>query len=288
MTSTIALVTDSSSQLPPELASRFGVRIVPVTLTIDGRDHLEGVDLSADEFFEFLERSDGSPELATTQPSAAAFAEVFDAAIADGQREVLAIVVGSAYSGARNSAELAARMVAGRHHDVVIEVVDSGTASFGISCAVWAAADALAAGGGLRAARQAAIDRAAVTSSVFVIDGLTLARRSGRFAGVDLDPDGAVDDVAVLTSGPSGLDVIGSAADAGHAIDLMVEFLTARGEPIRVAVGRAGPAVDDVTAEFRRRLVDEPTVREVVDYRVGPSIALHTGPNTVGAFVFPG
>ena len=37
---TIGIVTDSNSQLTAELAERFGVEVVPMTVTIDGDDHL--------------------------------------------------------------------------------------------------------------------------------------------------------------------------------------------------------------------------------------------------------
>ncbi len=285
---TIALVTDSSSQLSPALAARFSARVVPVTVSIDGTDHREGVDITADGFYELLraaERSGrGAPEVATAQPSAAAFVAAFEEAIADGADAILAILVGSAYSGAVNSAEVAARTVMAHHSDITVSVVDSGTASFGISCALWAAADAVASGVDLDQAGAAALDRAAHTSSVFVIDGLELARRSGRFGQVDLETG---DEVMVFTSGPAGLDVIGNAKTTTEALDLMVGALVATSEPVTVAVGRAGPQVDDVTTAFRERLVAEPSVVDVVDYRVGPSIAVHTGPATVGAFVFP-
>ena len=284
--SPIALVTDSASQLSPSLADRFGTIVVPVTVTLAGVDHLEGVDLTVDDFYQQLSDSPNA-ELSTTQPSAAAFAAAFESAIADGAAEILAIVVGSAYSGAVNSAEVAARAVVTRHAGVTIDVFDSGTASFGIACAVWAAADAIAGGHDLAAVKRAAADRAVHTSSVFVIDGLDLARRSGRFGAVDFS-SASNKGVAVLSSGPAGLEVVGDATSAADAIDLMVGFLAASAQPIRTAVGWASPELDQVTATFRKRLRAEPSVVEVVDYRVGPSIAVHTGPNTVGAFMFPG
>ena len=41
----IGIVTDSNAQLPAELAERYGVEIVPLTVTVDGQEPLEGVDL---------------------------------------------------------------------------------------------------------------------------------------------------------------------------------------------------------------------------------------------------
>ena len=64
----IALVTDSASQLPPELAAEFGVRVAPILVTIDGVEYREGVDLTADDFW--AQVSNGEvPEITTSQPS---------------------------------------------------------------------------------------------------------------------------------------------------------------------------------------------------------------------------
>jgi DegV family protein with EDD domain len=280
----VGLVTDSASQLTDALAERFGAHVVPVTVTIAGVDHLEGVDLTTDSFYEQLATSPTTPDLATSQPSPAAFVEVFERVLRSGSDQILAVLVGSAYSGAVNSAEVAARNVRSRHPDAVIDVVDSATASFGISCSLWAAAEVLGAGGTLAAARDAAVQRAAVTASVFVLDGLELANRSGRFDQVEIAND---EGVAVLASGPDGFESLGQARSAADAVEVMVQRVLAGGVPVVGAIGWAAPTTDPVTAAFHERLAEEPLVTEIVHYRVGPSIAVHTGPNTVGGFFFP-
>lgn len=280
----VGLVTDSASQLTDALARRFGARVVPVTVTIDGTDHLEGVGLSTDDFYEKLATTSPTPELATTQPSPAAFVEAFEEVLRGGSEQILAVLVGSAYSGAVNSAEVAARKVRERHPDAVIAIVDSATASFGISCSLWAAADVLGGGGSFEAAREAAMDRAAVTTSVFVLDGLELANRSGRFGQLDL---ASSEGVAVFASGPEGFESLGDVRSAVEGVEVMVERVRAGGIPVVCAVGWAAPSTNEVTAAFHDRLVEEPLVTEIVHYRVGPSIAVHTGPNTVGGFFFP-
>ena len=64
----IGLVTDSVSQMPPELAMRLGVRVVPVHVEVDGVPHREGVDLDADGFW--ARCSSGElPVVKTSQPS---------------------------------------------------------------------------------------------------------------------------------------------------------------------------------------------------------------------------
>ena len=63
----IGLVVDSNSQMPVDLARRFGIVVVPLTVTIDGADRLEGVDLVADEFYGHW-RDGHVPQVSTSQP----------------------------------------------------------------------------------------------------------------------------------------------------------------------------------------------------------------------------
>ena len=51
----IGLCTDSNSQLPPELAERYGVEVVPLTVIADEHEYLEGVSIDADGFYELFD-----------------------------------------------------------------------------------------------------------------------------------------------------------------------------------------------------------------------------------------
>ena len=48
------VLTDSSCDLPPDLVDRFGLHIIPILITLDGRSYRDGVDLSRDEFYRQL------------------------------------------------------------------------------------------------------------------------------------------------------------------------------------------------------------------------------------------
>ena len=151
----IALVTDSASQIPDALAARLGVHVVPITVTIDGVEHREGVDLTADEFWA---RVDGGavPEIATSQPSPGEIAAAYEAAMAAGASDIVSVHVGADVSGTVNAAQLGAALV-----NVPVHVVDSGTASFGVTACLWRAADAIADGASAAEAAAAAAEIAA-------------------------------------------------------------------------------------------------------------------------------
>lgn len=81
-------------------------------------------------------------------------------------------------SGTLNSARVAAQSAT-----VPVTLVDSGTASFGISCCAWAAADAVAAGATIDEVARIAGARSRALGSSFIVGIPQLAKRSGRVAG---------------------------------------------------------------------------------------------------------
>ena len=101
----IGLVTDSNAQLPEELAGRYAVEIVPLTVTVDGVPYLEAVDIDADAFYARFDS--GRPRVTTAQPSPGQFAAASEAVAARGATEILSVHIGSSVSGTVNAARLA-------------------------------------------------------------------------------------------------------------------------------------------------------------------------------------
>src|SRR5215212_7765764 len=115
----IGICTDSNSQIPDSLARRYAVEVVPVTVTVDDHDFLEGVDLDADSFYDML-AAEPPPRVSTSQPSPGQFAVAYDALLQRGCDEILSIHVTAAASGTLNSARLAARLL-----PIPVRLVDS-------------------------------------------------------------------------------------------------------------------------------------------------------------------
>ncbi len=271
----IALVTDSNALLPDALRERFGVRVVPLTIVLNGEERTEGVDLDPVDFYDRLE---AGAVVSTAAPAPGLFAETFAAAAEDGATAILSIHIGSNTSATIESARLAARSAS-----VPVEIVDTGTASFPIACSVWAAGTVLEGGGTLEQAAAAARTVAAAIGNVFIVGTLGIARRGGRLAaGVD-EGDG----VPVLALDGGTMDVVGEARDVDDAVDAMLAFFVrwADGRPMRIGVGQA--RAEEIADELERRLRDRPEAVDVVRYEIGPSVGAHTGPGTVGAVFFP-
>ncbi|XJZ27762.1 DegV family protein [Bacillota bacterium Lsc_1132] len=96
----IKIITDSSADLPEEWIKRYDLTVVPLTITIDGQDFLEKIDLTSEEFFTKMFAADELPK--TSQPSPAAFAETFTTFEKD--TDLLCLTISSGLSGTYQSA----------------------------------------------------------------------------------------------------------------------------------------------------------------------------------------
>ena len=273
----IGLVTDSNAQLPAALAERYGVEIVPLTVVVDGEEHLEGVDLDADAFYARFRG--GRPTVSTAQPSPGRFAAAYEAVAERGATEILSIHIGSSVSGTVNAARLATQV-----SPVPVRIVDPGTASFAISLCLWEAAEAAAAGATLEEAAAAAERVGATVGNVFVVGALDVARAGGRLAD---DVALAKAAIPVLTLSGGVMQQIDRCADLDAAAEAMAAFVRAAGRELRVGVGLSDEGTLPLVTALEDLLRDAREVAELVRYRIGPSVGAHTGPGTVGVMFAP-
>jgi DegV family protein with EDD domain len=211
---TVAVVTDSTAALPPEVAKEHGVTVVPIWLTIGGRPYQDGT-ISQQEL---LDRFDEG--ISTSGPSPGQFAEAIESSMGDDGAVVLTV------SGNFSATPRAARVAAAGFGELVV-VVDTEMVASAQALVVLAAARAAAAGASLadvEGAARAAIGR---VDLVATLDTLEYLVRSGRIPGVA----GWVGQRARLRP--------------------VVEFNQGRIRPLRPAFSRDA-SVDRVFARWRR------------------------------------
>ena len=266
----IGICTDSNSQLPGLLVERYAVEVVPITVTVDEHEYLEGVDLDPDWFYEML-ATDPPPRVKTTPPSPGQFAAAYDSLLHRGCDEILSIHVTAATSGTLNAARLAARLL-----PIPVRLVDSGTAGFGVSCCVWAAGEAIADGANIDRAVQVAESLAPHIGAVFVVGQPHFIRTGG-------DPGG----VPVMTMHEGRLEVVAHATTIAEAVSAMASAAVAWGPRLKVGLGFADQSGEPLTAALVDVLRQSTNVVELVRYRIGPSVGVYAGRGTVGCFMCP-
>lgn len=275
----IGICTDSNSQLLGSVAERYAIEVVPITVTVGDHDYLEGVDLDADQVYELL-RTDPSASVSTSQPSPGQFAAAYESLVHRGCDEVLSVHVSAALSGVLSSARLAARSV-----PVPVRLVDSGTASFGVSWCVWAAAKAVARGATLDEAVRVVESLSPYIGSVFILGTSTVATgvRAEQYQVSSRTGDGS----PVLTLHAGEFKVLSHAKTPLDAVATMASVVSGWGPRLKVAVSLADASGEPLTVALEAAVGRLKNVVEVVRYRIGPSIGVYSGLGAVGCFMCP-
>jgi DegV family protein with EDD domain len=269
-----AVVVDSAAYLPRWLVEKYGVLVAPLTVTLDGREYLEGVNLSADDFYGLMATAQ---EVSTSQPSPGVLLEQYRKAALTGAERVLSVHIGSGVSGTVQSARVAAESA-----PVPVVVVDTGQASFAEGLCAWEAIETLDAGASVEEAAERALAASAAVGNTFVVRALDLLKRGGRLAPGE-EPSAAV---PVLSLTPEGVRPAGAAQSLDEAVEMMAAQVAraaekAGGRKLRVGVGHG--AAEEIAHALRERVEGLAGVGEIVDYVVGPSVGAHAGPGNAGA-----
>jgi len=139
----IQVITDSTSDIPPEVAQELGIRVVPIYLRFGEKTYRDGVDMTRDEFYSMLTSSPVHP--ATSQPNPEDFTSVYKE-YCDRTEGIVSIHISSRISGTYNSATIAKKTLKSL---CPIEVIDSKFNSAGLGLVVLAAARVAQTGAGL-------------------------------------------------------------------------------------------------------------------------------------------
>jgi DegV family protein with EDD domain len=275
--SKVALVTDSTTYLPKELSKGYDIHIVPSVVIWSGQELKDGFDIQPAEFYKRLSTATEMPS--TSQPSPAAFKDMFEKLIKDGFTDILGLFVSAKLSGTIASAEQAKALVSGAN----IEIMDGHSASMGTGWALLEAAKAAKAGKSLKECAEIAKKAGEHTGLLLLVDTLEFLHRGGRIGGGARFLGTALNLKPILEVEEGALEARERVRTKSKAMERMVELAEERiagRTPLHLAVVHAN-AADDAKALLdaaSKRL--KPVETALTD--VSPAVGTHTGPGTLG------
>ncbi len=280
--SKVAIVTDSTSDLPAELAAAHGIHVVPLYVTFGADTLRDGVDLDSKGFFARLQTDPNHPH--SSQPTPNDFVETYKRLHGAGADEIFAVTISPLMSGTYESATIAKGEV-----NFPVHVLDSRSTSLSLGLVALAAAHAAAQGACGEDVMQVAAPIAEKAHIFFVVDTLEYLHKGGRIGAASkllgtalkLKPILQVIDGEVLA-----LERVRTKKRAlARLVELVGEY-TEPGRPIimNVGDGNAPEAGDRIAEELSARYAPQKVYRS----SIGATIGTHTGPGLVGvAFYQP-
>lgn len=276
----VAVVTDSTAYLPPELVAEYDLTVVPLLVVLGGRSLAEGVDVTSDEVAAALV---GHVPVTTSRPAPALFAQAYRDLAAAGATGVVSIHLSGDLSGTVAGVRAAAAQVA---PDVDVHVVDSRALGMGLGFPVLAAARAARAGRSAAEVAQVAARASHATHTWLYVDTLEYLRRGGRIGAAQALLGSALAVKPLLALVDGRLEPLERVRTTSRALDRLVELVAGRAgsQPVDLAVHH-------LAAKDRADLVAErlggaiPNVRSLLVAEVGAVVGAHAGPGLLAVIL---
>lgn len=273
----IGVVTDSTADVPPDLAAELGISVVPAQVIFGETTYQDGVDLSAQSFYDKMAQSPELPR--TSQPPVQAFVESYRRLLdREGCEAIFSIHLARTLSGTLNAAWAAAQSLPDPSR---IEIVDSGQVSMALGWAVVTAAR-VAKSGATRAQVDAAVQRALPRlRTVAMIDTLENLYKGGRIRLFSAAL-GTVLQIKPLVSLQAGeISVWSKVRTRSRALNALVARIQEFGPVEEIAVLHAG--VPDMVQVLASRLRETLPDQEMRVMPAGAALVSHLGLGAVGA-----
>jgi DegV family protein with EDD domain len=273
----IALVTDSTNDLPQSLREKYGIIVVPMTVIWGEKQYLDGKELSAEAFYKELKINPVHPT--TSQPTPGDFLAAYDQAKKSGASQIMVCVISSAMSGTIESARLAAQ-----NYPLPVSLYDSKSNSMSLGWQLLAMARTRENGGGIAEMRQSADLVRNNLHYHIVLDTLDYLIRGGRIGSaarlignmLKIKPQVRVNhQTGTVEAG----DISTTRKKAIETLFTSFFKKLDTSKPMHIAVLHNG--VEEDARALANRVKNEFNPAELIIGIVSPILGAHTGPGAI-------
>lgn len=273
---TVAIVTDSGSDLTPAQLREHGIRQVPLSVSVGNRSYLSPDELAPEEFWRLM-RAPDNPFAHTAAASAGQFKDVFEQAFDGGADSVVCVCLSETLSSTIQSARMAGEMLAGRE----INVVDSRSASMAVGALALRAATMAAQGSSAAEITDHLMSLRLQTVFFVALETLEYLRRGGRISPARAAIGGLLSVKPIMTIEDGLVVSADTPRTRAKAHDRIVSLMT--DSPLaELHLLYAPPADADAFRDELLARLPPPAPKLVTAQVIGPVIGAHVGPGAYG------
>lgn len=271
----IRILLDSSADFSAQEAKERNLELVPINITLNGKDYLDGFDITKDEFYELLTSTEEFPK--TAQPSPQDYLDIFEDAKAKGD-SIVYLSLSSALSGTFQSATLAKSMV---EYDEIY-LVDTLSATRAIRIMAEYACklrdegnDAASIVAELENFKSRVVILAAIDTLEYLSKGGRLSKAAAAVGELaNLKP--------IITVTKEGtMAVPAKALGRNKAISTLIKMITEKDIDTSFPIYSLYAVGEENTEKLEQKL-DKEGVRVTQRLQIGPTIGCHIGPGACG------
>ena len=270
---TVRIVTDSVADLPPEVAQELGITVVPLQVRFGTEVYRDGIDLTAEQFYDRLVGSQTLP--VTSVPAPAAFAETYDK-LAEETDEILVITLASKLSATH---EVALQSIGLMKRKCRVEVFDSQWAVMAEGFLVTTAAQAARSGASLDEVRDITHRNIPRVDMRAAFDTLEYLKRGGRIGKAQAFLGSMLKVNPIIGMKDGEVFPFGRERSRVKAVEHLSKFAMSYSNVEGIAVEYA-TAIDEAEMLIKRFGAKFPKAR-IYRSRASPVIGTHTGPGVL-------
>jgi DegV family protein with EDD domain len=278
------IFTDSCCDLSIEYIKEKGIEFASLSCSYNGREYKDdfGQNLSHKKFFDDL-RNGATP--LTSQPSVDEFYKKFRA-IADKKKDILYVCVSTGLSGTENSATIAKKMVLDENPEVIIEIVNTLTASLGQGLMVMKAVEMKEAGKTLEEIANYIEENKQKLNTYMTVDDLNHLKRGGRISSTAAILGIVLHIKPLLTINNEGrvmslLKVKGRKGSMAKLAETIAERIE-NPEEQTIAICH-GDCIEEAL-KLKEDILNKIKVKDVIMNFTGPAVGTHGGPGNLAIF----
>jgi DegV family protein with EDD domain len=268
----IAIVTDSTADIPSDIAHEHQIHVVPNIMVVEGQSVEDGVGMSRQEFYARMPHMQSMPTTATHSPGA--YELLYERLLSQGASQILSIHAASVLSGIYNSASTAAAVFSGRVH-----VEDSEQLSLGLGFQVLEAAEAIARGMTLDEVLERVRDVRQRVRVFAMLDTLEYIHRSGRVSWARARLGNLLSIKPFIELRAGRVLRVGNARTRRKGVDRLKQFLKELGALEKLAILHTNAESDalQLLEELKPGIPPAPLIVNITTI-----IGVHLGPNGLG------
>lgn len=275
----IKIITDTCSDITPEIAEKYGIKLLPIHIIFGEEEYLDGFEITTDEFFEKL--TSGSDHPKTAQVSVQEHTDAF-MSLAD-DYEIIYVPISANASGTYQSAVLAKNTVLDEKEDAVIHIFENNTFSYGYGLWVIEAAKMASEGKSSDEILTMLSDKIFSTDIILNVQTLDYLQKGGRISSaskiianvLDISPILAIEDGLVV----SRTKVRGSKKVFGKMVSIVDENCGGNyDQTICIMTGPNTEFADKLIEVFKEKT----QFKNFICGKIGACIGTHTGPDVLG------
>ena len=271
----IKVVTDSTSDLPADVAESLGIEVVPLNVHFGSDVYKDRVNLMPDTFYDKLINGDVLPT--TSQPSVGEFIDVYERLGSDADG-IVSVHVSEKLSGTMNSARLASQQA---NADCPIEVVDTFQVSMGVGICAMEAAEVANSGGDMNQVILAARNAVTRSQCFFMLETLEFLQKGGRIGKAQALIGNLLKIRPMLMLQEGEVHPLGRERTRRKGIAKLVDTVEELAPISGLAVMYStGPDEAQTLAQNVSKFMIEG--REPMMLQIGPVIGTYAGPDTLG------